>query len=89
MQSACVVSHSGCRQVLSTDMFLIVKLPLLGSSQSRAHITHMHTHTKTSHILVCDIEAEEVEGGEKEENRESIYLFWKRNSGKNVLSFGS
>ena len=74
--------------MLSTDMFLIVELPPLGSSQSRAHHAHMHTsHTTASHILGCDMEAEEVEGGEKEEKRESVYLFGKETLWENVMCF--
>lgn len=76
MQPACVVSQSvsqeAGRQVLHTDMFLIVEVPPLGSSQSRARHTHehtnthTHTHTTTSHILGCDTEAEEEEEEEQE-----------------------
>lgn len=72
MHPACAVSQSGGRQegrqVLNTDMFLIIELPPLGSSQSTAHHARAHKHTlltTTSHILGCDIEAEGVEGGEK------------------------
>lgn len=49
------VSKEAGRQVLSTDMFLIVELPPLDSSQSRAHhayshtYTHMHTHHTQQH----------------------------------------
>lgn len=37
----------------------------------------MHTHTHTSHILGCDVEAEEVGGREEGENIKYIYLFGK------------
>lgn len=94
MQPACVVSQSvsqeAGRQVLHTDMFLIVEVPPLGSSQSRARHTHehtnthTHTHTTTSHILGCDTEAEEGEGG----GGMRIYLpVPQRNSWGNIQLF--
>lgn len=89
MQSACVVSQSGGRQAgrCSAQICLLSSsCLLLGSSQSAAHHAHTHaSHTTASHILGCDIEAEGVEWGEREENQESIYSFWKRNSWENIM----